>query len=137
MKDSAHKFCSSKKIDSALEVLKRSHFRSKFKLTDRDRKYITEKGMEKIREHAFDFINLRIAQQFPKNDGKQTPMKGHPVFTAQHATATCCRGCLQKWHKIQKGRALSDNEVGFVVNMIMGWIEKQTGGGENELIKQQ
>jgi len=64
-------------------------------------------------------------------------MKGHPAFTAQHATATCCRSCLQKWHKIQKGRVLSDNEVGFVVNLIMGWIEKQIGGGENELIKQQ
>ncbi len=27
----------------------------------------------------------------PRNDGKQTPFRGHPVFTAQHATATCCR----------------------------------------------
>ena len=137
MKDSAHKFCSPKKVDSALELLKRSSFRSKFKLNDRDRQYIQDKGMETIRKHAFDFINSRIAPQFPKNDGKQTPMKGHPAFIAQHATATCCRGCLQKWHKIQKGRALSDNEVEFVVNLIMGWIEKQIGGGRDELIKQQ
>jgi len=137
LKDSAYKFCSRKKVDSALEMLERSSFRSKFKLTDRDRQYIQDKGMETIREHAFDFINLRIAPQFPKNDGKQTPMKGHPVFIAQHATATCCRSCLKKWHRIQKGRALNDNEVGFVVNLIMGWIEKQIGGGENEVIKQQ
>ena len=135
MKDSAHKYCSPKKIDSALEVLKRSPFRSKFKLTDRDRNYIHDKGMETIREHAFDFINLRIAPQFPKNDGKQTPMKGHPVFTAQHSTATCCRGCLQKWHRIQRGRALSDNEVEFIVDLIMGWIEKKIDGGKDEFIK--
>ena len=114
MKDSAHKFCSPKTVASELELLKRSS-----------------------KDHAFDFINLRIAPQFPKNDGKQTPMKGHPVFIAQHATATCCRGCLQKWHRIQKGRALSDNEAEFIVSLIMGWIEKQIGGGENEFIKQQ
>ena len=93
--------------------------------------------METIRKHAFDFINLRIAPQFPNNDGKQTPMKGHPVFIAQHATATCCRGCLQKWHRIQKGRVLSNNEVEFIANLIMGWIEKQIGGGRYELIKQE
>jgi len=137
LKDSAHKFCSPKKVDIALELLKRSSFRSKFKLNDRDRQYIQDKGMETIRKHAFDFINSRIAPQFPKNDGKQTPMKGHPAFIAQHATATCCRGCLQKWHNIQKDRALSDNEVEFTVNLIMGWIEKQIGGGRDELIEQQ
>lgn len=137
MKDSAHKFCSPKKVDIALKLLKRSSFRSKFKLTVRDRQYIQDKGMETIRKHAFDFINLRIASQFPNNDGKQTPMKGHPVFIAQHATATCCRGCLQKWHRIQKGRVLSNNEVEFIANLIMGWIEKQIGGGRYELIKQQ
>jgi len=135
--DSAHKFCSPKKVDIALELLKRSSFRSKFKLTDRERQYIQDKGIETIKNHAFDFINSRIAHQFPKNDGKQTPMKGHPVFIAQHATATCCRGCLQKWHRIQKGRALSDNEVRFLVDLIMGWIEKQINGGRDEFIKQQ
>ena len=129
MKDSAHKFSSPKNVDRALELLKRSSFRSKFKLTDRERQYIQDKGIETIKDHAFDFINSRIAPQFPKNDGKQTPMKGHPVFIDQHATATCCRGCLQKWHRMQKGRALSDNEVGFLVDLIMGWIQKQINGG--------
>ncbi len=136
MKDSAHKFCSPKMVDSALELLKRSSFRSKFKLNDRDRQYIQDKGIEKITEHAFDFIHSRIAPQFPKNNGKQTPMKGHPVFIAQHATATCCRGCLQKWHRIQKGRALSDNKVGFIVRLIMKWIEKQMDGRRDDFIEQ-
>ena len=59
------------------------------------------------------------------NDGKQTPMKGHPVFIAQHATGTCCRGCLEKWHKISKGVALTDNQVNYVVALIMEWIKKE------------
>jgi uncharacterized protein DUF4186 len=137
LKNQAHQFRPSEKIDRALEWLKRSSFRSKFKLTDRDQQYIQAKGFEIIKGHAFDFINSRVAPQFPKNDGKQTPMKGHPVFIAQHATATCCRGCLQKWYRIQKGRALSDNEVEFIVSLIMGWIENQTDGGRDERIRQQ
>ena len=108
-----------------LESLKRSKFRSKFKLTKKDRQYIRDKSIDTVRQHAMDFINSRIASQYPKNDGKQTPMKGHPVFIAQHATATCCRGCIRKWHGINKDRALDDEEIEFFVDLVMGWIEGQ------------
>jgi hypothetical protein len=94
-------------------------------LAQKDRDYIATKGLETIKKHAFEFINSRVAPDFPKNDGKQTPMRGHPVFIAQHATATCCRKCIQKWHGIEKGRALNGAEVDFVVALIMGWIERQ------------
>ena len=113
------------RINQSLNSLKKSSFRSKFRLTQKNRNYITGKGLETIRDHAFQFINTRVAPDFPKNDGKQTPMKGHPVFIAQHATATCCRGCIQKWHGIGKGRALNENEIDFVVALIMGWIGVQ------------
>jgi exodeoxyribonuclease V alpha subunit len=110
-----------------LASLAQCKFRSKFSLSQKDRDYIATKGLETIKEHAFQFINERIAHDFPKNDGKQTPMRGHPVFIAQHATATCCRGCIQKWHRIEKGRALSDDEIKFVVELVMGWILEQDG----------
>ena len=111
-------------IPQTLESLKKSKFRSRFKLTETDRQYVRDKGTDTIRQHAIDFICARIAPQFPKNDGKQTPMKGHPVFIAQHATATCCRGCIQKWHGIKKGKALSDQEIQFLVQLIMRWIQR-------------
>jgi len=112
-------------IPQKLASLKQSKFRSKFKLSQKDRDYIATKGLETIKAHALQFVNARIAADFPKNDGKQTPMRGHPVFVAQHATATCCRKCIQKWHGIEKGRALNVEEVDFVVALIMGWIEGQ------------
>ncbi|MGB5746617.1 MAG: DUF4186 domain-containing protein [Desulfobacterales bacterium] len=112
-------------IPRKLASLKQSKFRSKFKLTQKDRDYIVTKSLEIIKEHAFQFINARVAPDFPKDDGKQTPMRGHPVFIAQHATATCCRGCISKWHGIEKGRALDEAEVNYVVAFIMGWIERQ------------
>ena len=112
-------------IRNKLLSLEKSKFRSQFELTPKDRDYTTTKGLETIKDHAFDFVNSRVSPDFPKNDGKQTPMKGHPVFIAQHATATCCRGCLQKWHGIEKGRALKATQVDYVVALIMGWIERQ------------
>ena len=112
-------------IPQKLTSLSKSKFRSKFKLNQKDREYIAAKGLETIKEHAFQFVNSRIVPDYPKNDGKQTPMRGHPAFIAQHATATCCRGCISKWHGIRKGRALNEREVDFIVALIMGWIENQ------------
>ena len=113
------------RINHTLDSLKKSKFRSKFKLSQKDRDYIATKGLETIRDHAYQFINSRVAPAFPKNDGKQTPMKGHPVFIAQHGTATCCRKCIQKWHGFEKGRGLGEAEVDFIMVLIMGWIERQ------------
>lgn len=107
--------------------LAQSKFRSSFSLKANDRAYVAEKGIETIRTHAQDFIRTRLAPAFPKNDGKQTPMRGHPVFIAQHATATCCRGCLEKWYGIPKGRQLSEAEQKMVVEVIMKWIGQQAG----------
>ena len=67
----------------------------------------------------------RLAGAIIPNDGKQTPMKGHPVFIAQHATATCCRDCLYKWHKIEKNKELLEEEIDYIVQVIMIWIEKE------------
>ena len=105
--------------------LSQSKFRSSFSLKANDLSYVSEKGMETVREHARDFVRKRLAPAEIANDGKQTPMRGHPVFVAQHATATCCRGCLEKWHHIPKGRELTETEQEYVVNVIMEWISRQ------------
>jgi hypothetical protein len=116
------------RVHQTLDSLNKSAFRSKFRLTRKDRDYLASKGLKTIEAHAFQFIHSRVAPDFPRNDGKQTPMKGHPVFVAQHATATCCRGCIQKWHGIEKGKALTEKEIKFLLALIMVWIERQIGG---------
>lgn len=114
--------------EDLFERLSRSKFRSRFHLKDKDKQYVIDKGIETIREHAEDLINKKIAAAFISNDGKQTPMKGHPVFIAQHATACCCRGCLEKWHHIKPGKELTDEEKNYVVEVIMKWIDKEMEG---------
>ena len=109
-------------IDNKLVGLSKSKFRSSFKLKDIDKKYVYDKGIDKIREHAYNFVRKRLVPKIILNDGKQTPMRGHPVFIAQHATGTCCRGCLYKWHGIEKDKELSVDEVDYIVDIIIGWI---------------
>ncbi|WP_409159214.1 DUF4186 domain-containing protein [Pectobacterium sp. B2J-2] len=110
-------------FDSLFSRLSRSPFRQRFKLGAKERDYCYNKGKETIASHAADFIARRLAPADPANDGKQTPMRGHPVFIAQHATATCCRGCLEKWHHIAQHRPLSDEEQRYVVDIILYWLE--------------
>ena len=112
-------------INETLIRLQKSPFRAGFHLTAKDKKYIEEKGIDTIRSHAADFISKRLAPAFPENDGKQTPMRGHPVFVAQHACACCCRGCLNKWYKVKKDTPLTEIQQKKIVNLLMAWIEKQ------------
>lgn len=114
-------------VDEALEKLNHSKFRSSFHLRKYQKEYIKEKGMDVIESHARDFVRDRLAPAEIENDGRQTPMKGHPVFIAQHATATCCRGCLCKWYRVPEHTELTPVQQEKIVRLIMAWIEKDMG----------
>lgn len=109
-------------LDPLFSRLARSTFRSRFRLGTKERQYCWDKGADTIDRHAADFIAQRLAPAHPANDGKQTPMRGHPVFIAQHATATCCRGCLAKWHGIAAHQPLDDAQQAWIVSVIHRWL---------------
>ena len=112
-------------IDQALDKLSHSKFRSSFHLTQKELAYLEAKGMDVMRSHAADFVLQKLAAAEPLNDGKQTPMSGHPVFKAMHATACCCRGCLNKWYRVPMHRDLTDWEQERIVDLLMAWISRQ------------
>ncbi len=112
-------------LEELFDRLAKSSFRSRFHLSQKDRDYINAKGLSTIRNHAHDFVVKRLTPAFIPNDGKQTPMKGHPIFIAQHATGCCCRGCFSKWHHIPQGRKLTEEEQNYAVGVLMAWIGKQ------------
>ncbi len=114
-------------LSDLFDRLSKSAFRSRFHLSQKDRDYIAAKGMDTIRQHAKDFVAKRLAPAVIPNDGKQTPMRGHPVFLAQHATGCCCRGCFSKWHHIPVGRELTAEEQDYAVGVLMVWIGRQMG----------
>jgi hypothetical protein len=112
-------------LDELFTALAKSPFRRRFHLRGKELEYLRNKGLPTVLEHAADFIEKRLAPALPLNDGKQTPMRHHPVFIAQHATATCCRGCLQKWHGIPKGRPLDADEKRYIVEVIGAWLARE------------
>ncbi len=109
-------------LDEVFRGLPRSPFRSRFRLGEREREYLRTRGLDVVLSHAADFVRTRLAPAFPSRDSKQTPYGGHPVFVAQHATATCCRGCLAKWHAIPRGRELTSEEQAHVVAALERWL---------------
>ena len=116
--------------DELFGALSRSRFRSRFALGPKEFAYLAANGQQTVTEHARKFVAERLAPAAPRNDGKQTPFRGHPVFIAQHATATCCRSCLAKWHAIEPGRALSAVEQEYVVSVIAKWLLAQVRPSE-------
>ena len=113
--------------EMAFAKLSRSKFRSRFKLTTEDFAYIDRVGLETIRRHAEDFVREKLAPAEPVNDGKQTPMRGHPIFKAMHGSAMCCRGCMEKWWKVSRGVPLTAAQQEKAVDFLMAWVETRRG----------
>ena len=111
--------------NEAFARLAKSAFRSRFRLTDDDRAYIERVGLPTVRRHAVDFVAKKLAPAEPVNDGRQTPMRGHPVFKAMHGSAMCCRGCMEKWWKVKRGRPLTAAQQAKAVNFLMEWIQRR------------
>ena len=111
--------------DDLFERLSRSKFRSGFRLNTKDARYLQAKGLARVLLHGREFLMDRLAPAFPLNDGEQTPMRGHPIFVAQHATGTCCRSCLAKHHQIEKNRELTESEVKHLVLVLGEWLKRQ------------
>ena len=114
-----------KDVETLLAAVARSPFRRRFRLGAREQAYLRRKGLEEARRHGDEFVRKRLAPALLANDGRQTPMCGHPIFIAQHATATCCRKCLARWHGIPAGRALDEGEIAYILSVLCAWLERQ------------
>jgi hypothetical protein len=109
-------------LDRAFHRLAGSAFRRKFRLVERELAYLQTWGLPHVLKQGEKLIAERLAPAEPRNDGRQTPWRNHPIFVAQHATATCCRGCLEKTHGIAKGHALTPEEMAYVMRVLERWL---------------
>ena len=117
--------------DELFAALARSKFRSRFRLGAKEMSYLNDKTLAVILEHGRRFVVERLADAQPRNDGRQTPMRGHPIFVAQHATATCCRGCLAKWHGIPEGQPLAPDQIDYILAVLARWLREGILGGSD------
>lgn len=88
-------------------------------------RHAQRKGRVKLGEAVRDRLKKYLAPAEPPRDGRQTPMTGNSIFYAQHATACCCRTCLEYWHAIPKGRKLTQAEFDYCVQLVELYLEKR------------
>lgn len=113
-----------------IERLQTSAFRRRFRLSKALLAYAVRLGPETLNKHARELLSRRLQPAAKPDDGKQTPMKGHPVFVAQHALGMCCRGCLNKWYGIDPTRPLTEKELQTCITIICFWINDQLAQAE-------
>ncbi|HEU4708152.1 MAG TPA: DUF4186 domain-containing protein [Methylophilaceae bacterium] len=123
-----------RRLDELFPALQKSAFRRSFHLRGKDLAYLQQKGLPTVMTHAGDFIAKRLKPADIPNDGKQTPFRGHPVFVAQHATACCCRQCLEKWHGIPSGHLLSAEEEAHILQVIERWLREELEVAQKRLL---
>lgn len=104
-------------------------FRRGFRLQGRELAHLQTWGLERVMRDASELLRRRVAPADPPNDGRQTPWRNHPVFVAQHATATCCRGCIEKWYGVARGHALEPDELNLLLESVRRWLEPYSRSG--------
>jgi hypothetical protein len=83
------------------------------------------KGCLALREAAVERLRKSIGRAEPARDGRQTPFEGNILYYAQHALACCCRTCLEYWHGIPKGRELAEDEIAYLVELVMCFVAER------------
>jgi hypothetical protein len=70
-------------------------------------------------------IRSSVGARAPFRDGAQTPWNGHILYYAQHATASCCRTCIAEWHGISSGRALTNEEIEYLTDLVYAYVAER------------
>lgn len=85
------------------------------------------KGLSGMRQAATNRLRNSVgapSSQLPR-EGRQTPFSGNAIYYAQHATATCCRRCIEAWHGIEREQPLTDQQIGYMTELVMHFIQKR------------
>ena len=128
LKDVAHTF----------QMIKYEFIRHHFWHVEIDQKAVNHalrKGREGMRTAVEKRIRRSVSDASPPYDGRQTPKSGNSIYYAQHATATCCRKCIEEWHDVPRGVALTDEEVVYFTNLVMLYIKERLPQLQDEGIK--
>jgi hypothetical protein len=91
-------------------------------IDERAMNYAKRKGKLGLIETAEHFLRKYIAKPADAFSSISTSMDGNPIHYAQHATATCCRRCIEKWHGIPPDRYLQEDEILYFLRLVQLFI---------------
>jgi Domain of unknown function (DUF4186) len=87
--------------------------------------HATRKGRRALNEAARQRIETSVARAGMAFDGRQTPRSGNTLYYAQHATACCCRRCIEYWHAIPADRDLDADEVRYLTSLVISYLDER------------
>lgn len=97
------------------------------KIDQRALNHARRKGKRELRIAARARLVTSIGPASEKlfRDGMQTPRSGSILFYAQHATAACCRKCVEYWHDIPSDRDLTSEELDYLTDLVWLYVEER------------
>lgn len=89
--------------------------------------YARRKGKRGMKSALTQHLKKAIGDAHPFRDGWQTPYGDEDqgsriLFFAQHATASCCRKCVEIWHGIPTGDELPDEVIDYLTKLTMRYV---------------
>ncbi|MEP7377612.1 MAG: DUF4186 family protein [Chitinophagaceae bacterium] len=126
-------------VDYTFTMLRHELIRHVFWHTDISTKAIgsaLQKGRIVLKEKAIEELRKKVGGENNFREGYQTPKGGDDIIHyAQHATATCCRKCMEYWFKIPIGTALTEKQLDYCAELIIRYIGDRvkdlSDGGKN------
>ncbi|WP_372655987.1 DUF4186 family protein [Halobacteriovorax sp.] len=97
----------------------------KFKLKDEQWEYLAKRGFDTILLEGRSLIVKIFNEDSLSHSCKVAPVQTHPIYIALHATGTCCRSSLEKWHKIPKSKELKEKDIFYILLVVKEWIIRQ------------
>lgn len=83
-------------------------------------------GLQELKARVRELLEKKIGPAKIFRDGIQTKKEGSAIFYAQHATATCCRKCLEYWYGIAANRELTKDELDFCEGLVFAYLDKRS-----------
>ena len=117
-------------VQYTIKALEYEYVRHRYwdaKIDEKAMNHALRKGLSGLRMATEQRLLKSIARPRKENpwDGRGTPKRGNVIYYAQHATATCCRPCIEAWHGIDRNRSLTELEQKNMTQLIMLYIHKK------------
>jgi hypothetical protein len=93
------------------------------------------KGRRQLHEAARRRLETSVGKAGMAFDGRQTPREGNTICYAQHATASCCRTCIEYWHDIPKDRDLTADELSYLSTLVIAYLDERLPDLADEPVK--
>jgi uncharacterized protein DUF4186 len=111
-----------------LKLEKVRHFFWHVPINQHAMNHARRKGRKGLRERVRKHLSTAIGPANPWHDGIQTPMEmeaPNAIPYGQHATATCCRKCVEYWHGIPRGKIICEQDLIYLAELVCRFLEER------------